>query len=173
MSLGKKHLAPGNSGVRCRHLSTTPFLTFVNPSKSAIKLDGILGNSKLFFKNWWSNDHVNTYTEIWSQIDRLTCSTLISNQYYRPNSQYTEIWSLSYQCQYIWIYIQNMESTFHLYYPNLTADIHRHQLQLRLLHRVNQRFRDSRSISCNSFFKTKYGRNSSPTSLDPKVTSTF
>ena len=93
----------------------------------------------------------------------------VPNQYYRPNSQYTEIWSLSYQCQYIWIYIQNMESTFHLYYTNLTADIHRHQLQLHLLHRVNQRFRDSRSISCDSFFKTKYGRNSSPTSLDPKV----
>ena len=47
-----------------------------------------------------------------------------------------------------------MESTFHLYYPDLTTDNHRHQLQLRLLHRVNQRFRDSRSISCDSFFKT-------------------
>ena len=48
-----------------------------------------------------------------------------------------------------------MECIFHLYYPDLTAaDIDRHQLQLRLLHRVSQRFRDSRSISCDSFFKT-------------------
>ena len=50
-----------------------------------------------------------------------------------------------------------MESTFHLYYPDLTADNHRHQLQLRLLHRVNQRFRDSRSISCDSFPKQNTG----------------
>merc|ERR1712004_464245 len=46
----------------------------------------------------------------------------------------------------------------------------RHQLQLRLLHRVSQQFRDSRSISCDSFFKTKYRRNrGTPTSLHPKV----
>merc|ERR1711890_196154 len=33
----------------------------------------------------------------------------------------------------------------------------RHQLQLRLLHRVSQRFRDSRSISCDSFPKQNMG----------------